>query len=138
MAEREIDPRTGGILAVRVYTAGGALPVAGATVTVSAEDGEEDFLRVLYTDESGKTPPLNLAAPPASASLSPGGARPYAIYRIRVESNGYYPHENRRVPVFAGVRSVQGVELIPRSPYGDVPPVGSTDLTSEQTLEEGG
>lgn len=139
MTEQQGTPRASGTLAVQIFTAGGALPVEGAAVTVRSGDGEEgSFIRTLYTDESGRTPPLALETPPASGSLSPGGIRPYAVYNVRVEREGFYPHENRNVPIFAGVTSVQSVEMIPLSPYGGgVPPVGSTDLSSGQSLNGG-
>ena len=61
---------------------------------------------------------------------------PSNVYLI--EKDGFYLHENRAVPVFSGVVSIQNAELIPLSPYGNgVPPVGSTDFSSEQSLDEG-
>ena len=40
------------------------------------------------------------------------------------------------VPLFAGVNSVQPVELLPRPPYEseDIQPTQNTDFTSEQQL----
>ena len=135
MAESNNGTR-GGYLTVVVRTASGALPIEGATVTVESDEEGGRFIRTLYTNESGRTPLLQLETPAAAGSLAPGGVRPYAIYNIRVEKDGYYPHENRGAPVFAGVTSVQGVEMIPLSPYGDgTPPVGSTDFSSGQSLD---
>ena len=73
-----------------------------------------------------------------SASLSPGIRNPYATYDIRVEREGFFVHENRNAPVFSGIYSIQNVDLIPLSPYGgDRPPAGSTDFSSEQSLNGG-
>lgn len=137
MAEQ--NGRASGSLIVRTFTAQGALPVEGAAVTVrSAGEGGTPFLQTVYTDESGRTPILILDTPPAASSLSPGGARPYATYDIRVEKDGFFLHENHAVPVFSGVFSIQNAELIPLSPYGNgTPPVGSTDFSSQQSLDEG-
>ena len=137
MADTNTPARANGFLIVTVRTAGGALPIEGATVTV--ESGEEggSFIRTLTSDQSGRTPIIALDTPAASGSLTPGGIRPYALYNIRVEKEGYYVHENRGAPVFAGVTSVQGAEMIPLSPYGDgTPPAGSTAFTSGQSLNE--
>ena len=137
MAEQ--NGRASGSLIVRTVTAQGALPIEGAAVTVrSSGEGGTPFLRTVYTDESGRTPILTLDTPPVASSLSPGGVRPYATYDIRIEKDGFYLHENRAVPVFSGVVSIQSAELIPLSPYGNgVPPVGSTNFSSEQSLDEG-
>lgn len=128
-----------GYLTVTVRTADGALPIEGAAVTVREGDEGGAVIRTLYTDISGRTPIIALSTPAVGGSLAPGGVRPYAIYDILVEKDGYYIHENRGAPVFAGVTSVQGVDLIPVSPYGDgTPPVGSTDQSAGQALNNGG
>lgn len=130
-------PLATGTLTVVVHTAGGALPVPDAHVTISSiEEGNGDFLRTVLTDENGRTPTLILETPPASTSLSPGGVRPYAVYNVRTEREGFYTNENHRVPLFAGVNSVQPVELLPLPPYENeaITPTGDTDFTSGQSL----
>ena len=124
-----------GILTVIARTGGGALPIDGAAVTVRPLSEAGSPIRTVYTDESGRTPPLALNAPPAATSLSPGNARPYAVYEITVEKDGFYTHRNQNAPVFTGVTSMQYAELIPRAPYGDgTPPAGSTDFFAGQAL----
>lgn len=126
-----------GILTVIARTGGGALPVAGAAVTVRPLTEGGSPIRTVYTDESGRTPPLPLNAPPAATSLSPGRPRPYAVYEIIVEKDGFYLHRNQNAPVFSGVSSMQYAELIPRAPYGDgAPPAGNTDFYTGQALSE--
>ena len=126
-----------GILTVIARTGGGALPVEGVAVTVRPLTAGGSPIRTVYTDESGRTPPLALNAPPAATSLSPGNTRPYAIYEITAEKDGFYLHRNQNAPVFTGVTSMQYAELIPRAPYGDgTPPAGSTDFYAGQTLNE--
>ena len=91
---------------------------------------------ISLTDENGRAPTLILETPPAAGSLTPGGIRPYAVYRIRTEKEGFYTNENREVPLFAGVNSVQPVELIPLPPYqsAEITPEQNTDFTSGQQL----
>ena len=127
--------RATGTLTVAVYTAGGALPVPDAHVTVRAA-GQDGFFRTVTTDESGRTPTLILETPPVSGSLSPGGASPYAVYEITVERDGFYTNENRQVPLFAGVNAVQPVELLPVPPYEEdtLRPVQDTAFSAGQQL----
>ena len=135
--ERTENSAAGG-LTVAVFTARGALPVAGATVTVTDGEGDGAVLRTATTDRSGKTPRFILPSRAASESLSPDAKeRPYAVYGIRVVKDGYYTHENSGVPVFAGVNSLQSVEMIPLSLYGSDSerPDGNLFFTSEQTLD---
>lgn len=107
-----------GTLLVSVTTAGGALPVPDALVTVRSFDRDASgILTVLYTDQSGNTPRVALPAPPASASEVPGNASPYAKYNIEVDKEGFYPRAFNGVPVFAGTTSIQPVTLLPLAEY---------------------
>ena len=116
-----------GALIVSVHTAGGALPVPQAQVTVRLSERERSgVLTVVYTDASGNTPRISLPAPPAASSEVPGAAVPYARYTIEVEKNLFFPRSFSEVPIFAGITSVQPVNLIPRTEYSgeSTPPYG--------------
>jgi len=106
-----------GRLRIRVTEAGGVLPVAGAVVTVSEyeDGGEGKLLYSLRTDQGGLTEVVVLPAPPASESMKPGAARPYALYNVDITYPGYYPVENVAVPVFDRITAVQPVNLLPKS-----------------------
>lgn len=108
-----------GILTVQVYTADQALPVGNANVVVTKASGSgEELVKVMKTNRSGKTEPLELLAPPAENSQSPDavGERFYK-YNIRVDYPGYYSMENINVPVFAGQTAIQPFALIPLPLY---------------------
>ncbi len=103
-----------GLLSVQVYTADRALPIVGANVIISKNNGNgEELIRILKTDGNGKTPTVELPAPPAINSLSPGNANNFYRYNIRVDYPGYYTTENRDVPLFENQTSIQPIALIP-------------------------
>ena len=104
-----------GWLRVFVTEANGTIPAAGAFVTVSEYDPgtEGDVIRILRTGRDGLTETIGLPAPPAADSRSPGDANPGAVYAVAVRKAGYYPVEAVGVPVFAGVVSLQAVDLQP-------------------------
>ena len=108
-----------GSLIVKVTTARGAIPIGDALVHVSyAEDNDGKILSSAYSDESGNTALISLPAPPKSLSMSPQGpsaARPYALYNIQVEAEGFYPQSYSNVPIFDSITSIQPVDLIPFS-----------------------
>lgn len=114
-----------GVLSVRTYTAGGALPVEGAVVRIEgAEELNSDFSRSLVTDEDGKTEDIILPAPRRSLSMSPSPTEtPYAVYDIEITANGYYTKKIYGLTVFSGINSVQLVNMIPESSdsIGDYP-----------------
>lgn len=126
-----------GFLTVRAYTAGEALPVEGATVTV--RDGGDGLITeeiVRQTGRSGQTEPIALPAPSAMDSQSPSLTRPYAIYDVTVTHPRFYPFRATGVPVFAGITSLQPVNMVPLTRFdsADRKPEGITDTQNEQDL----
>ncbi len=103
-----------GYITVNVRTAGGALPVENAVVTVKDSGGA--ILAVFFTDRDGKTPRLKVLAPPRANSESPGAASPpFFNYNIDTDKEGYISIRNVDVPVYPGITSIQTVELVPVS-----------------------
>ncbi len=91
-----------------------ARPVPDAVVTISRKDGSRSHLvRLLTTDDSGKTPVVTLPAPSAALSQEPGNAQPYALYDIAIFANGYFREVAEDAPVFAGITSRQVFQMIP-------------------------
>ncbi len=98
-----------GYVKVRTTAARGAYPVKNAIVTVLIEG--ENISDV--TDESGNTGRLSVKAPPASLSKSLGQERPYAIYDVRIDAEGYIPLIIRGIPVFEDQTSIVQAALVP-------------------------
>ena len=126
-----------GYLTVRAYTAGEALPVEGATVTVS--DGGDRLINeeiVRLTGRSGQIEPLALPAPPIEDSQSPSATRPYAVYDLTVTHPNFYTFRASGVPVFSGITSLQPINMIPLTNYDTYKrePKDLTNSKSEQTL----
>lgn len=112
------QPLQTGYLVVNVSTARGAIPLRDAAVTVYYDEPDNTGVHsVLTTDMSGKTAKIELPAPARILSESPGNGKPFATYTVTVEKSGYYPVTNTGVPVFAGVTSIQPVEMIPLAEY---------------------
>lgn len=114
-------PMTGqGKLVFQITTAGGAIPLEGAEVTLRQSRGPTDaggdVLSVLYSVRDGKTEVLTLPAPARGYSLEPardGAPVPYALYNADVRMDGFYKQSYIRIPVFDGITSIQRASLIP-------------------------
>ena len=103
-----------GYIIVKATTAGGALPVERAIVTV--RDLEDRIISVSFTDGSGLTQKIKVLTPPKSNSQSPGtNLPPFYAYNIDTDKEGYISVRDVDVPVYPGITSVQTVELIPLS-----------------------
>ena len=114
-------PMTGqGKLVFQITTAGGAIPLEGAEVTLRQSRGPTDaggdVLSVLYSGRDGKTEALTLPAPARGYSLEPardGAPVPYALYNADVKLRGFYSQSYIRIPIFDGITSIQRASLIP-------------------------
>ena len=85
-----------GFLEVAVRTAGGALPVRNALVSIYGnEEGKENgLIYSLVTNEAGTTPRVALAAPPVILSQSPENENTYGAYNVYVTKEGFYNSEH--------------------------------------------
>ena len=103
----------GGLVAA-VTTVRGLYPVPDAKVTVFT--GNVEQMRVIdtaITDQSGKSKRFVLDAPSVSLSLSSGQTpTPYANYNMLVEADGFVRNIHLNIPVFSGVTSLQGSDML--------------------------
>lgn len=104
-----------GYLTVRVSTAGGAIPLAGASVNIRGGDvSDSSVIYALTTSSDGLTRTVSLPAPPRSASQAPQNEQPtYSVYNVDVFASGYYPAFFHNVPIFSGINSIQPAVLLP-------------------------
>lgn len=103
-----------GYLVVRVSTALGAVPVAGAEVVV--RDGERQSADIIYsaiTSSVGLTPVITLPSPPRVTSESPGQRDPFATYILEVRASGYVPEIYNSIFIFEDITSYQNAVLVP-------------------------
>ena len=114
-----------GKIRIRAYTAGGALPIEGATVRIRGAEEDNRFVSYsLLTDRDGLTESVSLPAPDIDYSLNPDAyEKPYTIYDIEIVAPGYYSKRINGLSVFSGIESVQLVNMIPEggSPVEDYP-----------------
>ncbi|MEG0614629.1 MAG: hypothetical protein RR540_02655 [Oscillospiraceae bacterium] len=117
------DDKSCGFLQVEVTTAGGNIPIRDAQVSVyEIIDGEKILHNQLFTDQSGRTKPVTLAAPEKSLSEIPDSPTlPYATYNVKVRKDGFYPVEILGVQVFDTIKSIQPVGLIPLMEFEENP-----------------
>ena len=124
-----------GYITVNVRTAGGALPVEGAVITISSSDGvNSTVIAVMTSDAAGVSDIVELPAPPRENSLTPGNGKAVcSFYTIDTDREGYYHVVNENVPIFDGVTAIQQVLLVPIA--GGRPDLSPSDLTRFNVAE---
>lgn len=103
-----------GYLRVKVSTARGAVPIAGARVALRGTTPETSgIIALLTTDSGGLTETIALDAPDPSLSEAPNAEKPFAEYDLEISAEGYGTQFYYGIPIFAAITSVQDAELVP-------------------------
>jgi len=108
------DETNVGYIAVRVYTALGALPVPEAVVTIYTKvEEEENAIVHLVSDANGKVP--NIELPIGTDPTIPSELQKYnfSSYNMRIQALGYYTVNVLDVRVFPGISTDYKVDMIP-------------------------
>lgn len=113
ISEQPSGQQNGRLLGV-VTSFNALYPVENAKVTIFS--GEYEDMTVIdtdLTDNSGKTKVFILPTPDKNLSMAPDlSQKPYAVYNMLVESDGFLKNIHLNIPVFSGITSIQRSDLI--------------------------
>ncbi len=102
-----------GYLQVQVFVSDRAEPIENAIVVITPSLESDNVPLTFYTDNSGKTPIIDLATVSASLSQQPEDFSPFSTYDITTSASGYFTIQNKNLPVFDGQTSLLPVRMIP-------------------------
>ena len=104
-----------GTIQIRAFEASEALPIQNATVKITGSDEYNRDIQISQlTDSDGMTKAIPLPAPPANLSMSPGAVlEPYSVFDVEIVKDGYYPKRIFNVPIFAGIKAMLPIEMLP-------------------------
>ena len=103
-----------GQLQINVTSEITALPVTGATISISYTGVPESTLEQVNTDASGQTDVLDLDAPPLEYSLNlTVEYQPYSEYTLDISAPGFEPMSIAGTEILPDVRAIQNVALRP-------------------------
>ena len=104
-----------GFITVRSVSARDALPVSGARIRILNET-ETETVYTGATDADGVSATIEVPCPPRELSLSEANTeRPYGVYTLYIEHEGYETQCMRGLQVFDGETSLCDTQLLPRS-----------------------
>lgn len=103
-----------GNLKVQVFTAYGAIPVAGSEVLVTKNIEEYRIIFFQgFTDSSGIISNISLPAPKTITSATPEITPEYTIYDLTVLHQEYEALKTYSIGMFGGVNIIQYVKMLP-------------------------
>ena len=86
-------------------------PIENARVRIFYTGAPDSTIEEVATDSSGRTPVIELKAPPLEYSMEPVEQQPYSEYTIQIEAEGFEPKEIAGSQVLADTLSRQPTTL---------------------------
>ena len=86
-------------------------PIENARIRISYTGVPDSTIEEVATDSSGRTPVIELKAPPLEYSMEPVEQQPYSEYTIQIEAEGFEPKEIAGSQVLADTLSRQPTTL---------------------------
>lgn len=108
-----------GYITARAYMSYAQIPLEDVAVVVTAADGTAIAMRL--TNRSGLTEPIPIPAPDRAESESPeeNGGRPFTDVTVYAYKADFEQIRAENVQIFAGVTTVQDLEMVPLSELPD-------------------
>jgi hypothetical protein len=100
-----------GQLGISAYEGFKTKPISNAKIFIY--DAEHRLITTLSTDISGQTEEIPLNTPDQYVNSEASDGRPYSIYSIKVEAEGYNQVEIQGVQMFGDVKSIQEIPMTP-------------------------
>lgn len=135
MSDNNIDK---GKLQISVTSAGNALPISDAKISIAYTGVPESTLEELTTDSSGQTETIELSTPPLEYSVNPTiELQPYSEYTLTITAPDFEPISISGTELLPDVTALQNVRMRPLTPittaeevfvipahtlYGEYPP----------------
>lgn len=94
-------------------TAAGEVPIANASITITAPNDPNTVIDQLTTDASGLTPEVELAAPPINYSLAPSEPQPYSLYDLKINAPNFENATFNGIQILPDVTAEQNIGLVP-------------------------
>ena len=104
-----------GYLILNTTAAQRIIPVTNTLITITDNSGEQKFM----TDESGKTPSLEIETPDISLSEAPSPeAIPFSVVDVKAEKEGFFTTEIKEVQIFPERVTTLYINMVPVPEFG--------------------
>lgn len=113
----QLDNIDSGKLNIQITSTINSYPIEGASVKISYTGVPENTLENLYTNSSGQTETIELAAPPVEYSLDENNyQQPYSEYTLEISAPGYNSINIASTEILPTVTALQNISLTPSTP----------------------
>lgn len=102
-----------GYLQINAISDNNEIPVRNAKIEIASTGNPNQTIEQLETDNDGRTPNIELAAPPLEFSLEPSDNQPYSEYNLKISAEGYEDSIITGVQILSGETGLQNIRLTP-------------------------
>lgn len=108
-----------GRLQVIVLSDANQRPIANADIQISYSGDPESNVTDIKTDDIGRSPQIELPAPPLEYSLEPLAEQPYSQYKVTVTAPGFETVEVNGTAILPNVLAIQPIRMLPSTTEPD-------------------
>ena len=102
-----------GYLQINAISDNNEIPVRNAKIEIASTGNPNQTIEQLETDSDGRTPNIELAAPPLEFSLEPSDNQPYSEYNLKISAEGYEDSIITGIQILSGEIGLQNIRLTP-------------------------
>lgn len=126
-----------GRLGIKLNSQANLRPIENATIKISYTGDPTNIIEEIKTNSVGRTPIIDLPAPPLDYSLTPEASQPYSEYTLQIEADNFESLTISGSQILPDVTAFQNSQLLPKTDrpasselyvipphtlYGDYPP----------------
>lgn len=109
-----------GFLILNTTAAQRIIPVIDTIITIYEKDKETTYM----TDESGKTPSIEIETPDISLSEAPSPEGiPFSVVDVKAEREGFFTTEIKKVQIFPERTTTLYINMVPVPEFGNNTPL---------------
>lgn len=104
-----------GRLGIKLNSQANLRPIENATIRISYTGDPTSIIEEVKTDSVGRTPIIELPAPPLDYSLTPEANQPYSEYTLQIEAENFESLTISGSQILPDVTAIQNSQLLPRT-----------------------
>ncbi len=108
-----MDNKSFGKLQVIVLSEANSRPIANADIQIIYSGDPESNVRDIKTNDIGRSPEIELPAPPLEYSMEPHAEQPYSDYTVIVTAEGFETVEVNGTAILPDVLAIQPIRMLP-------------------------
>lgn len=108
-----------GFLQINAVSETNQIPIENARIEIASTGNPNETIEQITTNEDGRAPEIELAAPPLEYSMEPTDNQPYSEYNLKISADGYDDAIITGIQILSGEIGLQNIRMAPSATSDD-------------------